>query len=374
MHLLLDRDADPLGTLPPSPFVSIHRLTSSPGRGLIAVRPDGYIGFRGQTVEIGQLATWLGWLGAGAAPAGDVVTNGARVRDLPPDPRDRFRKSKKRIIQSCLRKRVSAMSTLMRCTVLASVAGLIGLAGCGTVSANSPGEAKTPTPTASTTPPATSPSGTAMPRPAPPACPQSGSYLTAIKVGQHAGYDRVVFQFSGGRPAYGIDRVGTVYADPRGTPVALAGQSFLRVVFRGATAVCQPSLAKTYAGPSTLTPFYPELLAVSAAGDFEGYLSFGIGLAARGAYHLSTMTGPYRVVIDVDHVALGAFPGIWPVTSWPRYWELQYSWNNGHQPWQADPAMVVQAWARSRWNGTPVVRQVDANTFKVTGPAARWPP
>jgi len=83
------------------------------------------------------------------------------------------------------------------------------------------------------------------------------------------------------------------------------------------------------------------------------------------------MTGPYRVVIDVDHVALGAFPGIWPVTSWPRYWELQYSWNNGHQPWLASPAMVVQAWARSRGNGTPVVRQVDANTFKVTEPGGR---
>jgi 2-polyprenyl-6-methoxyphenol hydroxylase-like FAD-dependent oxidoreductase len=66
VHILLDRDADPLGTLQPSRFVSIHRLTSSPGRGLIAVRPDGYVGFRGQTVEIGQLGTWLARLGASA--------------------------------------------------------------------------------------------------------------------------------------------------------------------------------------------------------------------------------------------------------------------------------------------------------------------
>jgi hypothetical protein len=32
---------------------------------MIAVRPDGYIGFQSQAVEIGQLATWLSWLGAG---------------------------------------------------------------------------------------------------------------------------------------------------------------------------------------------------------------------------------------------------------------------------------------------------------------------
>jgi 2-polyprenyl-6-methoxyphenol hydroxylase-like FAD-dependent oxidoreductase len=67
VHILLDQDADPLGTLRPSRFVSIDRLTSSPGRGLIAVRPDGYIGFRGQTVAIDQLASWLARLRAGAA-------------------------------------------------------------------------------------------------------------------------------------------------------------------------------------------------------------------------------------------------------------------------------------------------------------------
>ena len=33
--------------------------------------------------------------------------------------------------------------------------------------------------------------------------------------------------------------------------------------------------------------------------------------------------------------------------------------------------MVVQAWARSRWGGMPVVRQIGANTFKVTGPGGQ---
>jgi hypothetical protein len=41
---------------------------------------------------------------------------------------------------------------------------------------------------------------------------------------------------------------------------------------------------------------------VSAAGDFEGYLTFGIGLAAQGSYHVFTLAGPDRVVIDFSHV------------------------------------------------------------------------
>jgi hypothetical protein len=138
---------------------------------------------------------------------------------------------------------------------------------------------------------------------APRACQQPGTYLTAVRTGQHAGYDRVVFQFSGGLPAVTAERVEAVYADPKGTKISLPGRSSLHVVFRGATGYCPQPAHRTWTGPSALTPRYPQLLAVKAAGDFEGYLSFGLGLAAQGAYHVSSLAGPDRVVIDVSHVA-----------------------------------------------------------------------
>ena len=59
VHVLLDRDAARPETLPSDPLISIHRLTSVPGRGLTIVRPDGYIGFRGQADNADQLAAWL---------------------------------------------------------------------------------------------------------------------------------------------------------------------------------------------------------------------------------------------------------------------------------------------------------------------------
>ena len=270
------------------------------------------------------------------------------------------------------------MSRLMRGAGLVIIAGLTGLAGCGTTQAGSPGAAQSPPPASSTPAPRTtapSPSPTGKPTVTPSgtsgACSQPGSYLTAVLVGEHVGYDRVVFQFSGGLPAVTADRVAAVYTDPKGTSVALPGQSYLHVVFRGASGVCPQSMQRTWTGPSVLTPYYPQLLVVSAAGDFEGYLSFGIGLAAQGSYHVFTLTGPDRVVIDVSHVALGAFPGIWDSTSWSQYWAVQYSWLDGHQPWLASPLMVVQAWASSRWPTTPVVRQVNASTFMVIEPGGK---
>ena len=69
VHILLDRDADRLDTLPPGRLVTVHRLASVPGRGLIAVRPDGYVGFRCRTTEIGQLAAWLARINAADPPS-----------------------------------------------------------------------------------------------------------------------------------------------------------------------------------------------------------------------------------------------------------------------------------------------------------------
>jgi hypothetical protein len=205
-----------------------------------------------------------------------------------------------------------------------------------------------------------------------PAAP-SAAYLTAVTVGTHSSFDRVVFQFAGGLPGYRAGYVAAVWQDARGTPVPLPGQAFLRVVFHPASQVRQnpsgsPATTRTYTGPSTLSPYYPTLLQVSTAGDFEGHLSFGIGLSGRAGLRVFALANPGRVVIDVTHVRLPAFPGIWDITSWRQYWITQSAFENGHQPWLASPAMVVQAWAAGRFPHPPAIQQIGPDTFRVTEP------
>ena len=65
IHVLLHRDADRLEKLALGPYVTLHRLTSVPGTGLVAVRPDGYVGFRGRIAGAAQLRAWLARVGAG---------------------------------------------------------------------------------------------------------------------------------------------------------------------------------------------------------------------------------------------------------------------------------------------------------------------
>jgi 2-polyprenyl-6-methoxyphenol hydroxylase-like FAD-dependent oxidoreductase len=59
VHVFLERDAGRLDDLATGPTVHVHRLTSAPGHGLIAVRPDGHVGFRCQTADTNQLTAWL---------------------------------------------------------------------------------------------------------------------------------------------------------------------------------------------------------------------------------------------------------------------------------------------------------------------------
>jgi len=63
VHVLLSRDAD-LDPRSVGPRVVVHRLTDRPGTDVLAVRPDGVVGFRCGTADAVQLGRWLDLVGA----------------------------------------------------------------------------------------------------------------------------------------------------------------------------------------------------------------------------------------------------------------------------------------------------------------------
>jgi 2-polyprenyl-6-methoxyphenol hydroxylase-like FAD-dependent oxidoreductase len=63
VHIVLGQDAQAPDTARSLRPVHVHRLTSTPGHGLIAVRPDGYIGYRCRTADARQFAEWLKLIG-----------------------------------------------------------------------------------------------------------------------------------------------------------------------------------------------------------------------------------------------------------------------------------------------------------------------
>ena len=128
--------------------------------------------------------------------------------------------------------------------------------------------------------------------------------LKVIRTGAHTGFDRLVFEFDGGVPAYTVRYVKSVTEDPRGEVVPLKGTAFLQVVLPSAT--LNDSFQgghRAYTGPQRITPNLPAIKEVAVAGDFEAVLSFGVGVAQVLPFSVTSMSGPYRLVIDVAHPA-----------------------------------------------------------------------
>lgn len=115
--------------------------------------------------------------------------------------------------------------------------------------------------------------------------------LAAIRAAHHPGFDRLVFQFTGGLPAKRTVRyVPKVIADASGKVVPVSGSALMRVVFSDAT-VGQNLKQVSFA--------LPGLLQVVRAGNFESVLSYGVGVAKKEPVKLFTLADPARVVIDI---------------------------------------------------------------------------
>ena len=135
------------------------------------------------------------------------------------------------------------------------------------------------------------------PRSAPGSPPTAEVFGTSA--GCHAGFDRFVIRTRGGTADYRVRYVKKIVADGSGATVRLKGKRRLRVVLRDARAHTESGAALI---PNVRTPLCPNLRQVKVAGDFEGVVTFGLGLRRKApGFRVFRLTSPARVVIDVRH-------------------------------------------------------------------------
>jgi hypothetical protein len=126
--------------------------------------------------------------------------------------------------------------------------------------------------------------------------------MTNIRTGLNTGFDRIVLDLSSGpAPAVSYRLTDELTADPSGEIVWLTGHYFVNVTATPAAAH-DVNGNPTYTGPQKFrTRNLANVMAVALTGDFEGYLSIGLGVRTRTAVNVFTLTAPNRVVIDVAH-------------------------------------------------------------------------
>ncbi|PRX51458.1 hypothetical protein B0I33_101612 [Prauserella shujinwangii] len=118
--------------------------------------------------------------------------------------------------------------------------------------------------------------------------------LADVRVGRHATFDRVVFEFRGGRPGYEVG-YGELDEPGSGRRVEIAGDQALEVVFRDGRALRSPE------GRTALRPDLPAIAAVRYVGGFEAVTKWGIGAPTRLGFRVQELSGPPRLAVDVAH-------------------------------------------------------------------------
>jgi hypothetical protein len=121
------------------------------------------------------------------------------------------------------------------------------------------------------------------------------SQLTAIRAAAHQseGYDRIVFDFGNGIPSYDLTRQesATFIRDASGQEVTLDGSAGVKLVIRDADVAAGV--------PADSKPELKSVREIAQIGNFEGILSFGIGLSSSQCVRVLELTNPSRLVIDV---------------------------------------------------------------------------
>ena len=121
--------------------------------------------------------------------------------------------------------------------------------------------------------------------------------VTGIRIAHHDGYDRLVIDFSSGTtavPQYDLTRQNssTVVRDASGQSVTLEGSAGIRAVVRNS------DIASGV--PSDLNPRLPEIREIANIGNFERVVSYGVGLKTAACFRVLELSGPTRLVIDVQ--------------------------------------------------------------------------
>jgi hypothetical protein len=137
-----------------------------------------------------------------------------------------------------------------------------------------------------------------------PAGAQSSPTLVDVRAGRHPGFDRVVFEFRGGLPSHRVRHVDRLVQDGSGNQVQVAGAADLEVVFQDA--VAHDGNGQPTVGPRRFSPRFPVLEEVALVGDFEGVVSYGLGLDHRVPFKTSTLSNPSRLVVDLPTSGSGS--------------------------------------------------------------------
>lgn len=123
--------------------------------------------------------------------------------------------------------------------------------------------------------------------------------LVDVRTGHHDAFDRVVFEFIDAPPEYRVEYIEQATGCGSGEPIAVDGAAFLQVRFNVAQAHDEqgnPSVSFMRASPGL-----PSMLEIVQTCDFEGVVTWVLGLPEELDFQVTALEAPLRLAVDIAH-------------------------------------------------------------------------
>ena len=130
-----------------------------------------------------------------------------------------------------------------------------------------------------------------------------GPSLMDIRFGAHPGFARIVFDITGsGTPMYHVRYENPpFFTDGEGAEIEINGEAFLVVTMSPVVSYNPESeeFELVYTGERELYPGLAPIVEVINTGDFEGQMTWIIGLTGQKGFRVEVLQDPLRLVIDI---------------------------------------------------------------------------
>ena len=124
--------------------------------------------------------------------------------------------------------------------------------------------------------------------------------LVAVRSARHRGFDRVVLEFRDALPGWHLEYIDhPVRQCGSGRPMELAGEGWLEVRLSPARAhdqSGQPLVVRRHRRPNL-----PVVRELALSCDFEGVVTWVLGVRSPNRYRITPLDDPPRLVVDVRH-------------------------------------------------------------------------
>jgi len=123
--------------------------------------------------------------------------------------------------------------------------------------------------------------------------------LVDVRAAEHNGFDRIVFEFQDNAPDFRVEYVPQAILCGSGQPVTVTGAAVLQVRFTAAAA--HNDQATPTVNTFELTPNLPAILRALQTCDFEGEVTWQVGLTAESDFKVTKLEDAARLVVDIAH-------------------------------------------------------------------------